>query len=161
MLIRRYINLRQAKFIAAAFILSAFRYCVSVWMFCDNASKNLVLQVHKRTLHTVHMLFNHNLRDLLAAHDTVTVHVRNMQMLLCEVYKSLHHDNPSFIWSLFNEKTVPYQLLNSDLLCLPVTNTWWYRLNSMSFKEAFLWIKLPTHYQKSGSIKRFQSLIKN
>ena len=159
--IRRYISLEQARLLADAFILSAFRYCVLIWMFCDKASNNLIDNVHKRTLRTVHMLFNHNLRDLLSIHNTETVHVKNIQTLMCEVYKSLHHENPSFMWSLFTEKTIPYQLRNSDLLCLPATKTRRYGLNSLSFRAAILWNSLPPHLKKSESIKSFRSLILN
>ena len=157
--IRRYINLEQAKFLADAFIMSAFRYCVLIWMFCDKTSNTLIDKVHQRTLRTVHMLFNHDLLDLLSIQNTVTVHVKNVQVLMCEVYKSLHHNNPSFMWSLFTEKTIPYQLRNSNLLCLPVTKTLRYGLNSLIFRATLLWNTLPPHCKKSESIKKFKRTI--
>ena len=158
--IRRYISLEQAKFLADAFILSTFRYCVLIWMFCHKSSNWLINKVHKRTLRTVHMLFNHNLTELINIQNTVTIHVANLQTLMCEVYKSLHHDNPSFMWIIFNEKSVPYKLRNRNLLCLPETKTQRYGLNGLSFRAAILWNTLPYQYKEAKSIDSFRKEIR-
>ena len=65
--IRRFINLEQAKFLATVY-----------WFGCS--VMRLIDKVHKRTLRTVDMLFKHDLRDLLSIPDTVTVHLRNVQI---------------------------------------------------------------------------------
>ena len=159
--IRKYISLEQAKFLADAFIMSAFRYCVLIWMFCDKSSNNHIEKVHKRTLRAVHMLFNHSLADLIYIHDTVTVHVTNIRVLMCEVYKSLHHDNPSFMWPIFTVKNIPYQLRNYNLLCLPKTKTQRYGLNGLKFRAAILWNTLPQCYKNADSISNFRIAIIN
>ena len=101
------------------------------------------------------MLFNHNLTELINIQNTVTIHVANLQTLMCEVYKSLHHDNPSFMWIIFNEKSVPYKLRNRNLLCLPETKTQRYGLNGLSFRAAILWNTLPYQYKEAKSIDSF------
>ena len=80
---------------------------------------------------------------------------------MCEVYKSLHHNNPSFMWSLFTEKTTQYQLRNSDLLILPKTKTLRFGLNSLIFRANHLWNSLPPYLKKSKTIEIFKELIKN
>ena len=51
--------------------------------------------------------------------DSVTVHQRNLQLLMVEIYKTKYDPNPSFMKQIFEEQAMPYNLRCSDRLQLP------------------------------------------
>ena len=50
--------------------------------------------------------FDASFDDLLIRNEEETVNVQNLQKLMTEVYKSLNHENPSFLWDLFTRKEI-------------------------------------------------------
>ena len=57
--------------------------------------------------------------DEESRHDEVTIHVKNLQKLVLEVYKELHHLNPSYLWENFQIKSITYYLRKYVLCQLP------------------------------------------
>ena len=51
--------------------------------------------------------------------NSVTVHHRNMQLLMIEIYKARNNLNPSFMKQIFEAKVFPYNLRCSGKLQLP------------------------------------------
>ena len=47
--IRKVLNLTQAQVLAEAYILSNFRYCPLIWMFCGEMNDNPIVETHYRT----------------------------------------------------------------------------------------------------------------
>ena len=71
----------------------------------------------------------YNLR--ISRHDDVTIHVKNLQKLLLEVYKTLYHLYPSYLWENFQTKSIPYNLRIKFLCELPQrSHTIKYGINS-------------------------------
>ena len=58
--IRRFLSTEQAKYLSEAYIMSAFKYCPLIWMFCNKINK-----IHKRTLRQVYEMEDANFEDLL------------------------------------------------------------------------------------------------
>ena len=52
--IQNFLALEQAKVLAEAYILSNFRYCPLVWMFCGRRSYNLIMKTHYRCLRAIY-----------------------------------------------------------------------------------------------------------
>ena len=63
-------------------------------------------RVHKRALRIVLRYYDASFDELLAENEEKTIHVRDLQMLMIEVYKSLNHKTPSFLWELFARKEI-------------------------------------------------------
>ena len=68
--------MEQAKFSADAFIMSAFRYCVLIWMSCGKVSNRLINKVHKRALRTVYKCYNLEFDDLLSIENSVPIYTK-------------------------------------------------------------------------------------
>ena len=83
--IRKFLSLEQAKRLSEAFIMSTFKYCPLIWMFCNKTANN---QIHKRSLRLVYQLEDENFEDLLIKDNSWTIHESNIQTLLIEIYKS-------------------------------------------------------------------------
>ena len=90
--------------------MTNFRYCPLIWMFCGRTANKEINRVHKRALRILLKDFDASFDDLLIRNEEKTVHVQNLQKLMIEVYKSLNHENPSFLWDLFTRKEINYNL---------------------------------------------------
>ena len=89
--IRKFLSLEQAKRLSEAYIMSTFKYCPLIWMFCNKTANNQINKIHKRSLRLVYQLEDENFEDLLIKDNSWTIHESNIQTLLIEIYKSLNH----------------------------------------------------------------------
>ena len=74
--------------------------------------------------------------------ESITVHQKNLQSLMTEVYKTMYktmnHLNPSYAWEFFLKKDIPYNLCTKKLCRLPSAQSHRYGLDSLSFKGSLL-----------------------
>ena len=83
--IRSYLSTEQTKYLSEAYIMSAFRYCPLIWMFCNKTSNNQINKIHKRTLRLVYIMQDANFEDLLLKYDSWNVYESNTHTLLIEI----------------------------------------------------------------------------
>ena len=69
----------------------------------------------------------------------ITIHVKNLQKIMLEVFKTLNYLNSSYLWDLFNVKQVEYNLRTKNLVMLPQIKTQTYGVNSITFRSSILW----------------------
>ncbi len=156
-----YINFNQARVVFNAVILSHFNYCPLIWLFCSKAANSNINRVHKRALRVLYQDFESSFEELLFRHDDVTIHVKNLQKLLLEVYKTLHQLNPSYLWENFQTKSITYNLRKQVLCELPQrSHTIKYGINSLRFRGAMLWNTLNDDAKNVASVAAFKKEIK-
>ena len=94
------------------------------------------------------------MKELLEINKSVTIHQKHLQILAIEVFKSITHLNPEFVWSLFNIKPVSYNLRAGIVVTLPPTHSVRYGTNSLIFRGSLAWnslvlLNLVLHYRNS------------
>ena len=106
-------------------------------MFHDRASTNKVNKIHERASKIIHKDSTSNFQELLSKSNSVSVHQRNLQLLLIEIYKTVHNLNPAFMTKVFEEKDVPYNFRENNSLALPKAKTTflWHRHHQMYWKR--------------------------
>ena len=67
-------------------------------------------RTHTRASRILHNDYDSSLNTLLKKNDTVTIHTKNLQKLMLEIYKSMNHLNPSYIWHIHERKEIQYDL---------------------------------------------------
>ena len=72
-------------------VKSQFNYCPLVWMFCPRRSNNLFNKVSERELHITYNDQFTNFKFLLSNLNEITIHQRNLQVLITEIYKIINH----------------------------------------------------------------------
>ena len=60
-------------------------------------------EIHERSLRTVINDKNSNFEDLLKSSNQVTVHQRNLQILMTEVFKSINSLSPPIIFYILQK----------------------------------------------------------
>ena len=109
----------KLKLLMKAFAMSQFSYCLLIWMFHDRNMNNKINRIHVRPLRIAYKDNVSSFENLLLMDNPVTVHQKNLQLLMIEIYKTRHYINPSFMKQIFEEKVLPYNLRCSDKLQLP------------------------------------------
>ena len=69
------------------FVNSQFGYCPLIWMFHNRTLNNRINRIHEQALRTVYCDKRSNFTEFLQKDNAVTVHQRNLQLLVTEVYK--------------------------------------------------------------------------
>lgn len=69
---------RSKKFLAEAYILSNFRYCPLIWMFCGKCTNNLIMRTHYRCLQAIYDTQTKIYRDLLHINGKINIHPQNI-----------------------------------------------------------------------------------
>ena len=102
--IRRYLSVDKARMLANAFIDSQFNYVRLVWMFAGKTLRNRICKIHYGTIQVVYDDYNSSYDELLQLNNSPSIHQRHLRFLAIEVFKSIMHLNPQFMWSCSEEK---------------------------------------------------------
>ena len=141
--VSRYMETPQLELTMTSFIMSHFSYWPLVWMFHDRKSINKINKIHERALRITHRDSTSNFEELLTKSNSVSIHQKNLQLLLTEIYKTVTNLNPSFMTEIFVTKDVPYVLRGGNNLVLPRDGTNLYGIYTIKFIGKKLWQTLP------------------
>ena len=73
-------------FVMQAFVLSHFCYCSLVWVFYDRTLSNRIDHIHERALCFAYKDYQADFESLLEQRNLVSIHVKNLQLLLTVIY---------------------------------------------------------------------------
>ena len=137
--VSNYMDTEKAKLIMRSFIMSHFSYCPLIWMFHDRTTNSRINKIYERALRNVYRDTESSFDELRTNDNSVSVHQRNLQLLMIEIYKTKNSLNPSFMEDIFVERpNITYDLRNKDGLLVPRANTTgielWYRNHTICWK---------------------------
>ena len=75
--------------------MSNLSYCPLIWMFCSKSAKKEVNRTNKRALKVLCEDYDSSFEQLLEKDGSISVHQRNLQNLMTEIYKTLNQINPA------------------------------------------------------------------
>ena len=155
-----YLSPDQATKICNTIIVSNFNYCPLVWLFCSDAANDEINRAHKRCLRILYQDYESSFQLLLSRDNSQTIHVKNLQKIMTEIYKSTKKLNPSYLWEFHERKEVTYDLRTKSLCKLPKIKKR-YGAESLSFRGSFLWNTLSDKIKQSPSLAAFKNQIKS
>ena len=94
----------KAALLASAFVMSQFNYSPLTWMFPTKGDNHD---------------YTSSFSELLYKSKGVTIHTKNLQLLMTEVYKFISGLGPSFMSEIFNLATEKYNLRCKHRLTIP------------------------------------------
>ena len=153
--IAKYLNKSQKTLLSSTFIYSHFNYCPLVWVFSSKDTNKKIDGLHKRALRLLYDDYTSNYEELLLKDDYVCVHVRNLQFLMTEIFKTIHDENPHFMRDVFVREDTRYDLK------VPRVNSSTYGLHSVCFRGSQLWNMLPNHFKNLPSVSTFKNKIRD
>ena len=105
-----YLDKQKRIILMKSFVISQFNYCPIVWMYCQRKSNNLINRIHERALRIAYNDYTSDFQLLLEKDDSVTIHHKNIQALVIEIYKTVKTLNPVFMKEIFSLKPHNYPL---------------------------------------------------
>ena len=100
----------KRKVLMKAFITSQFSYCPLIWMLHSRTLNNRVNNIYERALRLRYKDNKSSFKELLEKDHSVTVHHKNLQVLLTEIIKVKNDLAPDIMKDVFELKEPPYNL---------------------------------------------------
>ena len=161
--VRNFLSEDQTKFLVNSYILSPFNYCPLVWMFCGKGGSNMIEKCHHRALCALKNNYNLSYDDLLTDCNAVSIHARNLKLLLIEVFKSTHGLGPRIMHGIFTTLQSKYKLRSGHTLSLPLYEKYntAFGVNTFDFRAVSTWNKLPSSIKSQDNLGSFVSALKD
>ena len=152
-----YLKNSKKKMIFNALIKSQFSYCPLVWMFCSRQTNNMINKIHERALRIVLNDHFSDFETMLLNMNDITIHHRNIQTLMIELFKIKYDLAPPIMDSLLNRRTIHYNFRNLQEFQSERKRTVFYGLETISYRAPQLWTILPEEFKQRNTISLFKS----
>ena len=137
-------DLPKRKVLTKAFITSQFSYCPLIWMFHSRTLNNHINNIHERALRLTYKDNQSSFKELLEKDSSVTVHHKNLQALVTEIFKVKNDLAPDIMKDIFELKEPPYNLRSeSNHFTRRNVKTTYYGLSSIKHLAPQIWELVP------------------
>ena len=92
-----YTSLNQRRMIMQSFIMSQFGYCSLIWMKHNRSLSNNINRIHKRAITIVYRDKKSTFKELLEKHNSLTIQVKNVKVLVTQMYKVQKNCSPEIM----------------------------------------------------------------
>ena len=107
-----FMSISKRRILMDSFFNSQFNCCPLVWMFHIRSINNKINRLHERFLRIAYNDFKSSFENLLEEDGTVSLHVKNLQILATEIFKVLKNFFVPLMSELFHQKINHYDLRN-------------------------------------------------
>ena len=98
-----YMDQNKLRNLMRAFITNQFQYCPLIWMFHSRQLNQKINKIQERALRITYKDTESTFNELLQKDCAVTIHTKNLQILMTEIYKTKNELNPSFMQEISHE----------------------------------------------------------
>ena len=157
-----YMDLPKRKVLMKAFITSQFSYCPLIWMLHSRTLNNRINNIHERALRLTYKDNKSSFKQLLEKDHSVTVHHKNLQVLVTEIFKVKNNLAPDIMKDVFELKEPPYNLRSeSNHFTRRNVKTTYYGLLSIKHLAPQIWELVPQSIRKCKTLNEFKTKIKS
>ena len=104
----------KTRVVMRAFVISQFSNCPSIRMFHDRGASSKINHIHERPLRIAYQDFTSRFAELLLNDNSVSIHKRNLQMLVAEILSN-KDEYKSFLYERnFHRKRNTLQLTSNE-----------------------------------------------
>ena len=156
-----YLDTKKRRVLMKAFITSQFSYCPLVWMFHSRTLNNRINKIHERALRLVYKTQTFlSFDDLLKRDKSVRIHLKNLQMLVTEIYKTKNDLRPKIMKDTFHFIQKPYNLRNDPESQRRRNRTVYFGTKSVSSLAPEIWELTPYDIRSVNSLGIFKEKTK-
>ena len=150
---------KEKKVIYNTFVMSNFNFCPVVWNFCGMTQIRKMEKIQERALRFVFNDVDSEYVELLEKAKSEMLHLKRIKVIACEVFKSVHGLNPSFMKEMFSEKTGAYDFRDKHKLEMKRFRKMKYGRCTFSYYGAHIWNLLPVGFKECTTVKSFKNMI--
>ena len=158
--ISHFLSTDKLRTVMKAFIESQFEYCPLIWMFHSRTLNNRINRLHERALRLAYKDSKSTFEELLDLDKSFTIHHRNLQELVTEIFKVKNNLSPSFMKSVFPDSLNPYNLRNGPEFKTSNIHTVANGSETITFRGPKTWSLVPDNIKNSQSLSEFKAKIK-
>ena len=158
--ISSYMTLPQRKLIVNAFFKSQFNYCPLIWMNHSRSLNNKINRLHERRLR---IIYNDNIssfKELLEEDAAVTIHQRNIQVFVTELFKIKNNLSPPLMREIFPSRNISNKLRSDTYFMGRNVKTINNGTESLTYLAPKIWNILPTEIKEAKSLEIFKEKVK-
>ena len=108
----------------------------------------------------VYIVYDASLNVCLKREADTIIHIKHLQKLMLEVFKTLNSLHPSYIRDFFSTTQVEYNLRIKYLVKLPQIKTQTFGRNSITFRSSILWNALSYNIKICKNVAALKNIIK-
>ena len=150
---------KEKKIMYNTFIMSNFNFCPIVWNFCGSVQIRKMEKIQERALRFVFNDPNSEYMELLQKANSDMLHLKRIKVIACEVFKSVHGLNPSFMKDMFSEKTGAYDFRDGHKLEMKRFRKMRYGRCTFTYYGAHVWNLLPVDFKECTTLRSFKNII--
>ena len=155
-----YMDTEKLKQVMQAFDLFHFSYSPLVWMFYDRSLNHRINHIHERALRFAYKDYQTCFGSLLEQRNLVSIHIKNLQLLMTEIYKTRSGLSSPFMKDISAVHNTGYDVRQGNDSQLPKVHTTTYGIETISFLGNRLWSTLPNIIKQASTLAIFKSHIK-
>ena len=129
------LHMRQKQLLYKSMIKSQINYCPLVWMFCSRKSSNLINKIHGQSLRFSYKDQKASYQNLLETHNELTIHQRNLQALITEIYKIVNGVTSPIMNSLFEFRSNKDNIRNFQVHSADFRRTVNYVIETVTYRQ--------------------------
>ena len=149
-------------FLMKAFIKSQFSYCPLIWMLHSRTLNNRINNIHERALILTYKDNKSSFKQLLEKDHSVTVHQKNLQVLVTEIFKVKNNLAPNVMKDVFELKEPACNLRSeSNHFTHRNVKTNYYGLLSIKHLAPQIWELVLQSIRKFKTLNEFKTKIKS
>ena len=130
-------------------------------MFHSRSIKNKINHLHERVLRILYSDFKSYFENLLEKDGTVSVHVKNLQILATEMFKISKNFSVPLMSELFHEKINQYDLGNSYEFFIPNVNSVFHEERSILYLCPLIWQLVLSEFKDLNIVSAFKTALRN
>ena len=158
--VSHYMSIDKKRVIMKAFIESQFGYCPLVWMFCSRTMNARINRIHIRALRIVYNDFMNTFDELLTKDKSFTIHHRNIQTLVIEIYKVINNMSPEIMKEIFVLKS-NCMYNTGELFVTHNVPTEHYGKATSSYLGPKIWNIIPNEIKSAATLIVFKQKIRS
>ena len=89
----------------------------------------------------------------------VTIHEKNLQLLMTEMLKTINNQSPTFMNEIIPQRNAAYNLRNSNTFTVPIVQTVKYGTETVRYRGQGIWHTLPQEIKDANSVQQFKNRI--
>ena len=137
-------NINQRKRVMRAFISSQFEYCPLAWFFCSRKINDRMKRIQERALRIVCKDYVSTFSQLLEKDSSVSIHIRNLQVLATEIFKARNNLSPPILQNIFRTSEPTYSLRRDTIFESRRIQTQRYGIKSLTYLGPKIWSQLKS-----------------
>ena len=154
-------GIAKKRILMNACFISQFSYFSLVWMFHSRTNNIKINRLHERCLRIVYNDKQYSFNELLKKDGSVSIHMRNIQILATEMYQLINNLSSNIMNRVFKlNSDSRYNLSQISQFSRSLVKSVYQRTGSISYPGPKIWDILPDDYKTIQNLDTFKIKIK-